>query len=291
MLSVKDRWRHRMGAGPRLAFIWTAIMATAAQAQIIDADTALDDETRRTSLSLTLFSDSRYATNALARSNLPGGLEDAAASDVVWAKGVNASVGYALGNVLTLFAGGTAFHTNFFKNSELDYVGLSGVAGVQVRLSRTVSAYGGGLCVAELAARNIKRYYSFCGPMAGISLVTGRGISPSFDMGVRGVIALGDTNLFARYRELQATIGYETGGRTRLRIRPTASVRSHSAPAALAALNGDRTDYNGSIELGMRHLSGRFEIGLAVQPSVNWSNYAQYHFWDVRGGPIVKVMF
>ncbi len=265
-------------------------IALPAAAQIIDENTSVIVPALRTNPQLEIFSDVQYASNALAISNLPGGLELKPVKDVIWVKGISGGVSHALSRKATAFASATVLHANFFDYDPLNFFAVSAVAGLELRPSRAVGFVVAGTCVSERNEDSFKQYYGYCGPAAAFTLTGGRREGTHIDLNLGGRMALGDRDIYARYNEATASIRFEAGRRLRFSIEPRGMARRYGERSD-SIFEKRRTDYRASVDVGLRHVWRRVEIGLSVHPTVNWSNQPQFRFWDVRGGPSLKVRF
>ena len=267
-----------------------ATMAPTATAQIIDENSQTYRLAPRTDTQVEIFTDVQHASNALAISNLPGGLELAPVSDTIWVKGISGSIAHALGRKVTAFAGANILHANFFNYDALNFFGVSAATGLELRPSRGIGVVVVGTCVSERSESGFKQYYGYCGPAANLALTGGRRTGTHVELSLGARMALGDRRTYARFNEASASLRFETGGRLRFSIEPRALVRRYSDLGA-GSLDGKRIDYRAAVGVGLRHVSRRFELGLSAHPTVNWSNQAQFRFWDVRGGPSFKIRF
>ena len=283
MLKVQAR------QGACLALCASAVLsflAPTAQAQIIDDDYSPPEESHNVEFDLTLFSETAYFTNVNAASNLPGGLEEDAQSGVVMANGFAVSASAKVAPDVTSFAVLSGSHINNFENSDLNFIGVVAVAGLEFRPSDHAALYGYATCVSELDEAGFNRFYEWCGPVAGFSLRTAPRNRTHLEVGARGTLALGDRWRLANYKELTGYVRLSTAGPVRLVIEPNGFVRQYNMPEGLPApFDEARIDYQGGVEVSLGYSARKFEFGLSVEPSVRWSNYAQYRFWNLRVGP------
>ncbi|USU09984.1 hypothetical protein NF700_06925 [Sphingomonadaceae bacterium OTU29MARTA1] len=275
-----------------IAVALSALCPTHLYAQIIDDNTRIPAQQSTSSASFEIVSDSKYASNALAYSNLPGGLDLASVSDVVWVKGASGSFAQQLTKNVGIVGAVAAHHVNFFDHPSLNYVSLASFLGIGVQATQGVALFAGASCNSERDDSSFRQFYGHCGPLANLSLRGGRLDRTHVELSVTGRMALGDRNRFARFNEVAAGLRFETGGRVRFRIEPRGFVRRYADLEGLpAGLAPRRTDYRAGVEVGLRHVSRRFEIGLVGEPSVNWSTQARFRFWDARVGPVIKLRF
>lgn len=287
-----------------LSAIAAACIPHAAQAQIIAPDTqpaqtvdnlptvVLDAPVRPRSglrFSFQLASSLNYSSNVLGVSNLPGGLELPAEGGTMWDKNATAVALLPVSKNVLLYAHAGLGHTNYFGHSQLNYFNLSGGAGAILALSGKTRLSLSFDCSSERDS-GFRQYYSMCRPGAGFTTAIGNPYSGTgLEFGLRGALGLGDEDRFAKYREASVFLNFEAGKQLRFQLRPEARVRDYSVPASLALLGGERTDYQASVRIALFYQSDRFTLGVAAAPRVNWSDMGQYRYWEVQGGPFVRV--
>ncbi len=238
------------------------------------------------------FTSLERNSNALSLSNLPGGLELPAVADTVWLKGVSVGLGYQVSDSATLFVRAEAAHTSFFENSFLSFAQFTGSAGVNLRVSKRLSLLGAVSCTSQRDGDSFREYYNYCAPIGVVSAFTGDPWSGSGTRWSAHVIApRGKAIDLARYVQVGGGFSYEGGSKFRISLGPRGYVRWYDTAEEIALGQGNRRDYQGTFRLAAAWHTGRLEIGIAAEPTANWSTDANYRFWDVRGGPFLRWRF
>ena len=246
---------------------------------------------RRADLVVQLSTDLNYSSNVLGLSNLPGGLELEAVDGYVWNKQVRLIGLVPVSGSVLLYAQAGLGHATYFDQSTLDHFTVNAGAGALFALSSMTRLNLAFSCSSE-RNEDFDEFYRLCQPSAAFTTAigdpyTGTGV----EFGLRGALALGDREIFARYREAAAHINFEAGGGLRFQLRPEARIRSYEVPTLFEAFDDTRTDYQASVRLGLFYEASSFSFGVAAVPRVNWSNLEQYRYWDVAGGPFLSVRF
>jgi hypothetical protein len=240
-------------------------------------------------ISLQLASSANYSSNILGVSNLPGGLELPDEGGIMWDKGATAIALLPVSGRVLLYAKAGISHTNYFEHSRLNYFELSGGVGGLLALSGKTRLAFAFDCASERNS-DFHQYYSICRPSVGFTTAIGNPYGRTgLELGVRGALGLGSEDRFARYREASAWLNFEAGKNLRFQLRPEARVRDYDVPASLALLGDQRKDYQASVRLALFYQSDRFTFGVAAVPRANWSDMAQYRYWEVQGGPFLRV--
>ena len=250
-----------------------------------------DAPRRRVSLFVEFNSNAQYSSNILSVSNLTGGLELEPDSGWFWQNGLAATLAVPVGERVLLFAQAGASYVDYADYSQLNYIGLSTTTGAQFALGRSGRAFAAVSCSSE-RDEDFKEYYSTCSPSAGLSVAAGNPRRGSYlQAGLNGSYAMGEKERFARYTTANAFVSWEFGGDTRFRLRPQVNGRWYDTPDIIARSRADRSDYQVGVQAALYHRGRNLEYGFMLDPRVNWSNYGQYRYWDVRGGPYLRVRF
>jgi hypothetical protein len=236
-----------------------------------------------------LSSSASYSSNVLGVSNLPGGLELDGEEGVLWDKGAAAVALVPIGSSLLFYATAGLSHTNYFDHSALDHFTLQGGAGLVAALSGKTFARLAVACSSERDS-DFHGYYELCRPSIGFSTAIGNPDGRTgLELGATGALALGDRERFGQYREASAYLRFETGGALRFMLRPEGRWRQYDAPAIFGPADDKRTDYQAEVRAALFFRSGAFTFGIEAAPRVNWSDFAQYRYWEVQGGPYIRV--
>ncbi|MDB5715589.1 MAG: hypothetical protein JWO15_2986 [Sphingomonadales bacterium] len=214
-----------------LAGVAVAMSTIPARAQIIDENTVfLLPAQNRVQAGFEVFSDLRYANNALATSNLPGGLDENSVSSTIWVKGLTGYVVKPVADGLALYVAGAAYHANYFKFSDLNHFGFVGTGGVQFMPNGASEIHIGGRCANELTAKGLNSFYNYCGPIAGASVRIGNARKIRLHLRADGSLALGKSEAFARYSQLTVAARIEIGKTLVFSVEPSATVQDFKPP-------------------------------------------------------------